>query len=165
MGKSGQELLGGLPVAVLLLSLLLSSCTLPRIVVLEDTLTAEQHNDLGYVYEQKGILDLAEKEYLLAARKREEWHVPYFNLGNLAFQREDYGKAEEFFRKALRYAPEQTDLLNNLANALLMQDRLAEARLLIEKALLADRKEAYLDTLKEIQKREALSPAGPGKNR
>jgi hypothetical protein len=74
MEASRQKLFVGLPVAILLFVavLLLSSCALPKIVVLEDRLTAEQHNDLGYVYEQKGIFDLAEKEYLLAVKKRED---------------------------------------------------------------------------------------------
>ena len=81
MGKSGQKLFAGLQVAVslILIAPLLFSCALPRVVVLEDSLTAEQHNDLGYVYEQKEIFDLAEKEYLLAVKKRKEWQVPYFN--------------------------------------------------------------------------------------
>ena len=38
MGKSGQKLFAGLPVAILLLLIapLLSSCALPKIVVMED---------------------------------------------------------------------------------------------------------------------------------
>jgi len=166
MGKSRQQFFTGLPVAIWLLLILplLFSCTLPRIVVLEDTLTAEQHNDLGYVYEQKKIYDLAEKEYLLAVKKREDWPAPYFNLGNLAYKMGDYRKSEDFFRKSLKYDPNNTDVMNNLANALLVQDRLREARLLIEKALQTSRKDAYLDTLKEIQKKEALPPVRSREN-
>jgi Flp pilus assembly protein TadD len=163
MAESRQQLFTYLPLAIFLLWILPSACTMPKIVVLEDTLTAEQHNDLGYVYEQKKIYDLAEKEYLLAVKKREEWPVPYFNLGNLAYKLGDFRKAEAFFRKALKYDPDNTDAMNNLANALLMLDRLREARLLIEKALQTNRKDAYLDTLREIQKRESLPPQDPGK--
>ena len=160
MGKTGQKLFAGLPVAILLFVavLLLSSCALPKIVVLEDRLTAEQHNDLGYVYEQKGIFDLAEKEYLLAVKKREDWHVPYFNLGNLMFKMGDYKKSENFFRTALNYNPNNSDVMNNLANALLMQERHREARQVIEQALRIENKQEYLDTLRTIEKRESAAP-------
>ena len=159
MGKRGQKLFAGLPVAVSLLLIvpLLFSCALPRVVVLEDSLTAEQHNDLGYVYEQKEIFDLAEKEYLLAVKKRKEWHVPYFNLGNLMFKTEDYKKSEDFFRKALKYDPNNPDAMNNLANALMMQARYREAALMIEQALRIENKKEYIDTLETIEKRK--SPA------
>ncbi|MBU1744644.1 MAG: tetratricopeptide repeat protein [Proteobacteria bacterium] len=160
MGKTGQKLFAGLPVAILLLvaALLLSSCALPKIVVMEDRLTAEQHNDLGYVYEQKGIFDLAEKEYLLAVKKREDWQVPYFNLGNLMFKIGDFKKSEKFFRTALNYNPNNSDVMNNLANALLMQERHREARQVIEQALRIENKQEYLDTLRTIEKRESAAP-------
>jgi Flp pilus assembly protein TadD len=160
MEASRQKLFVGLPVAILLFVavLLLSSCALPKIVVLEDRLTAEQHNDLGYVYEQKGIFDLAEKEYLLAVKKREDWHVPYFNLGNLMFKMGDYKKSENFFRTALNYNPNNSDVMNNLANALLMQERHREARQMIEHALRIENKQEYLDTLRTIEKRESAAP-------
>jgi Flp pilus assembly protein TadD len=164
MGKSRQQLLAPLPLAVWLLLIVPTACTLPKIVVLEDSLTAEQHNDLGYIYEQKKIYDLAEKEYLLAVGKRENWPVPYFNLGNLAYTMGDYRKSEDFFRKSLAHDPGNTDAMNNLANALLRQDRFREARLLIEQALQTRHKDAYLETLKEIQRREALPPAHAGEN-
>lgn len=160
MGKSGQKFFTGLPVAILLLVavMLLSSCALPKIVVMEDRLTAEQHNDLGYVYEQKGIFDLAEKEYLLAVKKREDWQVPYFNLGNLMFKIGDFKKSEKFFRTALNYNPNNSDVMNNLANALLMQERHREARQVIEQALRIENKQEYLDTLRTIEKRESAAP-------
>ena len=145
-------------VSVALLSVwLCTSCALPRIIALDDTLTAEQHNDLGYVYEKKGIRDLAEKEYLLALKKKEDWHVPYFNLGNLAFMTGDYERSEEFFRSALRYSQNDPDIMNNLANALLMQRRHQEARRLIEEAIQINRKDEYLDTLRHIREQEAGS--------
>jgi Flp pilus assembly protein TadD len=160
MEASRQKLFVGLPVAILLFVavLLLSSCALPKIVVLEDRLTVEQHNDLGYVYEQKGIFDLAEKEYLLAVKKREDWHVPYFNLGNLMFKMGDYKKSENFFRTALNYNPNNSDVMNNLANALLMQERHREARQMIEHALRIENKQEYLDTLRTIEKQESAAP-------
>ena len=128
---------------------------MPQIIVLEDTLTAEEHNDLGVIYEKKGLTDLAEKEYLKASGKREEWMVPYFNLGNLCYKSGDYSRSEGFFRKALERAPGNPDVMNNLANAMLMQGRIDEARKTIEEALAIDRKEEYLDTYRKILDKES----------
>ena len=128
---------------------------MPQIIVLEDTLTAEEHNDLGVIYEKKGLTDLAEKEYLKASGKREEWMVPYFNLGNLCYKSGDYSRSEGFFRGALERAPGNPDVMNNLANALLMQGRIDEARKTIEEALAIDRKEEYLDTYRKILDKES----------
>ena len=136
----------------------LSSCALPKIVIMEDTLTAEQHNDLGYVYEQRGMPDLAGKEYLLAAKKRDDWPVPYFNLGNLMYKMGDFRKSENFFRTSLHYDPNNPDVINNLANALLMQERHQEARQMIEQALRIGSKKEYLETLEAVEKREGASP-------
>ena len=156
MGKSGKKLSAGLPVAVLLLvaALLLFSCALPQIIVMEDTLTAEQHNDLGYIYEQKGKFDLAEKEYLQATGKRKSWYVPYFNLGNLMFKRENFKKSEKFFRSALKCEPDNPDVMNNLANALLKMARYQEAQQIIEKALQIGNKKEYSETLEAISQGE-----------
>lgn len=159
MEQGRQQLSFDPPLTLLLLLLLvMTSCSWPRVVILEDTLTAEQHNDLGYVYETKGMDDLAEKEYALAVQKQESWHLPWFNRGNLAFKRGDYPRAEDYFRQALRCAPDNADVMNNLANALLMQGRHGEARRMAEGALRIENKEEYLDTLQAIRKRESDSP-------
>ena len=47
---------------------LLSSCSLPRIIVLEDPLTPEEHINLGVAYEKKGEADNAMKEYKEASK-------------------------------------------------------------------------------------------------
>ena len=144
-----------LTVALVLLLCLICACAMPQIIILEDTLTAEQHNDLGVIYEKKGLTDLAEKEYWKAAGKRDEWMVPYFNLGNLCYKSGDYSRSEVFFREALERAPGNPDVMNNLANALLMQGRHDEARKIIEETLAIDRKEEYLDTYRKILDKES----------
>jgi Tfp pilus assembly protein PilF len=159
MGKSRQKLLIDSSIVFINLAVivLLASCAMPKIVFIEDTLTAEQHNDLGYVYEKKGMDDLAEKEYSLAAKKRRNWQTPYFNLGNIHFKKGDFSKAEDFYRKALKLNPNNPDIMNNLANVLLSQDRFSEAREMVNMALLLQKKDAYIDTLLTIQAKESAA--------
>jgi tetratricopeptide (TPR) repeat protein len=128
------------------LVLVLTACSMPRIVVMDDPLSAKEHIDLGLAYEHKGMLDLAEKEYLKAADKQDDWALPYFNLGNIAYQKKDLKKAEKYYRKALDLDRQNPDIMNNLANLLHETGRDVEARTLIEKALSIQPKDEYLDT-------------------
>ncbi len=48
--------------------LLATACSFPRVIVLKDPLTPEEHLNLGVTYEQQGDFDNAIKEYSLAAR-------------------------------------------------------------------------------------------------
>ncbi|MFZ8787688.1 tetratricopeptide repeat protein, partial [Thermocrinis sp.] len=52
-----------------LIIMLCGGCAVPKIVILKDPLTAEEHINLGYLYEKQGKLDLAEEEYKKAIRK------------------------------------------------------------------------------------------------
>lgn len=123
---------------------------MPRMVILHDPLTASEHNDLGVIYEQKGQLDLAEKEYLKAVQKDKKWYLPLFNLGNLAYQKPDLEKAEGYYRRALALDSTNPDVMNNLACLLhdICLDH--EAGELITKALSIERKPEYIDTYKKI---------------
>ena len=128
----------------------LCGCSLPRIYVIDDPLDARQRNDLGFVYEKQGKLDLAEKEYKLASRRDRNWAVPLFNLGNVYFKMGDHQKAERQFRKALRRDPENPDFMNNLAYVLYKQRKYEEAEKWIDRALSIRQEEAYLETKKSI---------------
>ena len=128
-----------------------AACSMPRIVVLKDPLSAKEHVDLGVVYEQKGMLDLAEKEYLKASDKQADWAIPYFNLGNVAYERKDLKVAEAYYRKALKLDERNPDVMNNLASLLHETGRDDEAGVLIEKALSLQQKEEYLDTERSIK--------------
>jgi len=125
-------------------------CSLPGIYVIDDPLDARQRNDLGFVYEKQGKLDLAEKEYRLAARMDRNWAVPLFNLGNVHFKMGEQQKAETQFRKALRRDPENPDFMNNLAYVLYKQGKYEEAEKWIGRALSIRADEAYLETKKSI---------------
>jgi Flp pilus assembly protein TadD len=139
-----------------LLILLLASCAMPKIpqiIVIDDPLTAQQHNDLGVAYEEKGNFDLAGKEYEKAIKKNREWVIPYLNLGHLYYRQDKLDQAERALREGLRVKGDHPDLLNNLAWVLMEKGQLKDARALIDKAIAIEDKEEYRDTRQEILER------------
>ena len=152
MGKNRKHLSGGISLAPVFLfcCIALWSCSMPQIVVLDDPLSAAEHNDLGVVYENKGMFDLAEKEYYRALKQKDDWSIPYFNLGNLYYRQNNFDKAEWSFRKSLHIDPDNQDVLNNLAYLLYEQGRVKEAKELIDRALTIQSKPEYLDTRSKI---------------
>ena len=142
-----------------LYALVFAGCSLPRIIVLEDPLSPEEHVNLGVAYERKGEWDSALKEYKAAAR---ELPVAYLYIGNIYFQKQDLDEAEGYYRKALEKDPGNADACNNLAWLYYTKGRnLAEAEELALRALTLNpsKKDLYQDTLDRIR---ALR-AGPGK--
>ncbi|HON38830.1 MAG: tetratricopeptide repeat protein [Desulfomonilia bacterium] len=128
---------------------------MPRIVVLEDPLSASEHNELGVIYERSGKIDLARKEYLKAAEKDASWPVPLFNLGNLAYAQGDPAQAERFYRRCLALDGTDADVMNNLAHVLHEMGRDIDALEFIERALAVERKPEYLSTYEAITGRPA----------
>ena len=61
-----------------------TGCSFPRVIILKDPLTPEEHLNLGVTYEQQGDFDNAIKEYNLAAK-----NLPgaLLYLGNAHFQK------------------------------------------------------------------------------
>jgi len=129
----------------------LNACSLPRVIVLNDSLDSAQHNDLGVAYERGGEPDLAEREYRKAARLDEDWATPWFNLGNLYAGGSKWPQAAAFYRKALERNPGSAEAMNNLAWVMLQEGRSGEALSWAQKA--AGRSvdsPAVLDTLAEV---------------
>ncbi|MDR2461026.1 MAG: tetratricopeptide repeat protein [Deltaproteobacteria bacterium] len=89
-----------LPLGLLLwLLVLCPACTiLPKILILDDPLSQEEHLTLAMIYENEGKLDLAIREYELAPS------IPFaaYALGNVYFLQGDYKKAETQYRRAIR---------------------------------------------------------------
>ena len=144
-----------LPLIVLCI-LLLAACAMPKIpkiIVIDDPLTAEQHNDLGVAYEQKGDFDLAGREFEKAIKINKEWVIPYLNLGHLYYRQGKLDQAEATLRQGLRIKGDHPDLLNNLAWVLMEKGQLKEAKTLIDKAIAIEDKEEYQDTRQEILNR------------
>lgn len=143
-------------ILLIILIFLIAACAMPKIpqiIVIDDPLTAEQHNDLGVAYEEKGAFALAEKEYEKAIKKNREWVIPYLNLGHLYYRQDKLDQAERALREGLRVKGDHPDLLNNLAWVLMEKGQLKEAKTLIDKAIAIEDKEEYQDTRQEILNR------------
>jgi tetratricopeptide (TPR) repeat protein len=100
----------------LIVLLLAGGCSrIPKIIVLEDPLTAQEHVDLGVAYERKGELDLALREYEKALRKDGKFYRARVNLGNVFLAKKEYGKAREEYLQALELRPGDAEATNNLS--------------------------------------------------
>ena len=144
-------------ITVFLSVFLFFGCSLPGIYVIDDPLNAHQRNELGFIYESQGKLDLAEKEYRLAVKRDKNWAVPYFNLGNVYFKTGEFQRAKSHYRQALERDPENPDFMNNLAYTLYKQGEYDEAEKWINRALSIRPEKEYLDTKEKI-----LSGKGAG---
>ena len=138
--------------------LLATACSFPRVIVLKDPLTPEEHLNLGVTYEQQGDLDNAIKEYSLAAK-----NLPRANLylGNAYFQKREWKEAEDFYRKAIEAEPDNADAHNNLAWLYYTRkENLDQAEGLAQKAveLNPGQGDVYRDTLEKIRELRRASP-------
>ena len=114
-----------------------SACSdLPRVLVLHDPLTSEEHVTLGLAYEVVGRPELAAREFDGALRKKPGYMPALVGLGNLAFDRGALEEAEAYYRQALITTPEDPGVNNNLAMVYLtQQEKLDEAERLVNVAL------------------------------
>jgi tetratricopeptide (TPR) repeat protein len=131
--------------------LVVSACSFPRIIILKDPLTPEEHLNLGVTYEQQGEFDNAIKEYNLAAKKLPR---AFLYLGNAYLQKKEWKEAESFYRKAIREEPENADAYNNLAWLYYMKkENLDQAEKLVQRALELNpaKGDIYRDTLEKIR--------------
>lgn len=93
-----------------------SGCSyLPKIVFLQDPLTAEEHNNLGVAYESEGRYDLAIREYKKALDKDDSLITPLVNIGNVYFKQKKYKEAERYYLKGLEKDEKNIEAANNLA--------------------------------------------------
>jgi len=135
---------------IIVTAFFLSGCSLPRIIVLHDPLSAGEHDNLGRIYESQGKYDLALEQYR-EALKQDKKHVPsLLLLGDLSYRTKDYAGAESAFTQVLRLDPKNGDAYNNLAWVYIQTgSKLEKARELINHALIVspDHRPYYLDTL------------------
>lgn len=131
--------------------LIFAGCSgLPRIVILEDPLSAEEHLMLGVSYETKGMLDQAVLEYKAALSKARSYSKAMVNLGNVYYKKGDYKKAEVYYVDALKIDKDNPYASNNLAWIYIVGGvRLADAENLAARAVEKDPKNRayYLETM------------------
>ena len=131
--------------------LFVTSCATPRIIVLDDPLSPEEHLNLGVTYEKQGELENALKEYKVASKKLP---LAYLYMGNVYFQKKEYEDAEFYYKRAIKKNPENADAYNNLAWLFYTKrEQLDEAEKLALKAieLNPSKRETYVDTLEKIR--------------
>ena len=125
-----------------------------HLVILHDSLTAAEHNDLGVAYEAQGDAKLAAREYRRALRLDRRMVRARVNLGNLEARAGRWPESERLYRRALADAPDDADAMNNLAVALVRQRKqLDEAEALAQRALAhaGARDSVYRSTLEEVR--------------
>jgi tetratricopeptide (TPR) repeat protein len=136
---------------VILLLLVFSGCSVPKIVILDDPLTPEEHINLGVAYEKQNNFDAAIKEYKIASGKLP---IGYLYLGNAYFNKGDEEKAEFYYRKMIDKVPGNSDAYNNLAWLHYTRGKnLEEAEVLVLKAIELNpaQEDLYKDTLEKIR--------------
>jgi tetratricopeptide (TPR) repeat protein len=135
------------------LSMFFPGCSFPRVIVLKDPLTPEEHLNLGVAYEKRGELDLAITEYRKAAKKLP---MAYFYLGNTYFEKKDWLEAERNYKKAIKKDSQNADAYNNLAWLYYTKgERLVEAEALALKAIELNpaKVPTYRDTLEKVKQK------------
>jgi len=141
------------------LPILISGCSFPKIIILKDPLTPEEHLNLGVAYERRGEFDSAIKEYQRAAKKLP---LALLYLGNAYFLKNQWKEAQVYYRKAIEKNPKNADAYNNLAWLYYTRgENLEEAEALAQKALELDpsKNATYENTLEKIrEKKRAIHP-------
>jgi len=143
----------GILLPAILLSLLLSvpACArLPKIIILEDPLSPDEHVTLGVAYERKGEFDLAAREYEAALKRDPAFFQARVNLGNVRLAQGRYDAAREEYLAALELRPADPAATNNLAWAAILSGKEREDALRRMEAVLANpkrRSPPLLDTL------------------
>lgn len=128
---------------------------MPKIVVLNDPLTAEEHLQLGLSYERKGLLDEAIRHYEEASKNDARG---FLLIGNLYLNQGKHDQAEENYKKAIKKDSKLADAYNNLAWLYYIKgERLDEAEDLVKKAIELekgnqDKLKIYKDTLDKVNK-------------
>jgi tetratricopeptide (TPR) repeat protein len=141
------------------LPILISGCSFPKIIILKDPLTPEEHLNLGVAYERRGEFDQAIREYQLAAKKLP---IAFLHLGNAYFLKDDWDQAEIYFKKAIEKDAKNASAHNNLAWLYYQRGKnLEQAEALAQKALALDpsKSSIYRDTLEKVrEKKRATQP-------
>jgi tetratricopeptide (TPR) repeat protein len=108
--------------AILFLILSTGCASLQTSLFMKDPLTAEEHNNLGVIYEREGKHELAVREYKKAISNDNSLITPYINLGNVYFKEGEFTEAEKSYKKALELDEASLEASNNLASLYIETD-------------------------------------------
>jgi tetratricopeptide (TPR) repeat protein len=137
-------------VCFILFLLFFSNCSFPKIIILHDPLSVEEHNNLGRIYESQQKYDLAAEQYRAALKKDPEAISSILLLGDLSFRMKNYSEAESLYKKAIKLQPDNGDIYNDLCWVYLEQNiNINNAESLISKAITntPEHRAYYLDTM------------------
>lgn len=134
---------------------LLASCSMPRILVLRDPLSPEEHINPGLSYEKNGEHDAALKEYKTAPKKPP---IGYLYIGNILFQNHNYEGAEKAYKHTI-YKTDDPRAHNNLAWLYYISGmKLAEAETHARRAVeLSPDNQDFTDTLLKIMEEDSIT--------
>jgi tetratricopeptide (TPR) repeat protein len=152
MGKN-RLLVASYKTILLIAALLcISSCSLPRILILHDPLTPEEHINLGVTYESKKEFEEALKQYEAVTKKIP---IAFLYMGNVYFQKDAVADAEKYYKKAIQKTGDPR-AYNNLAWLYYAKEmNLDKAEKLARKAVeLSPDEQDFKDTLEKIIEKE-----------
>lgn len=101
--------------AVVLLGGIQACSSFPRLVILHDPLSPEEHVTLGTSYLQQGLTEKAAEEFRAAIDQQPRNIPALVSLGNLSFERGDLEEAADYYRRVLDEVPGHPGASNNLA--------------------------------------------------
>jgi len=104
------------PILFIFCFLLAGCASLHGSIFMEDPLSAEEHNNLGVIYEREGKNTLAVREYKRAINSDDKLITPLVNLGNVYFGEGEYTQAEKYYKRALKKDETTLEAANNLAS-------------------------------------------------
>ncbi len=159
------------------LALAMAGCVrMPAKTAAPDALSPEEHYRLATIYESKGELDGALKEYDSAIKGGIKADRAYFGEGNVYFKMKKYKDAERCYLKAIELDPSGGVYYNNLGWLYMETGDIKKAEDRAREAAVRDpaRAYVYLDTLgvietaqddyseaeKSLDKAADLAPAG-----
>jgi len=105
-----------LPILLILCFSLAGCAALEGSIFMKDPLSAEEHNNLGVIYEREGKLELAIREYKRAINSDNTLITPLINLGNVYYKEGEYTQAEKYYKRALKQDETNLGAANNLAS-------------------------------------------------
>ena len=91
--------------------------------IIPKTVTADNYLNSLVDFEQTSDIRLANQAYINAAEKWPSNLLAQIGIGNTAYALQNFERSETAYRKALEFAPQMSQVWNNLAYALVQQDK------------------------------------------